>query len=151
MTNPGEQHVEVVRLLPKFIGDLLPGTTVNAFGSGMERADLERLVMQFNSTYAGTKDAQGRAIPKLTLPSEYSFGRSFQAVDLRLSRAFLFGEHWRLSFIGEVFNVYNAANLSGYSGGDLAAAGFGQPSSRATQVFGSGGPRAFQLAMRARF
>jgi len=49
-----------------------------------------------------------------------------------------------------VFNVYNAANLSGYSG-DLAAAGFGQPSSRATQVFGSGGPRAFQLAMRASF
>jgi hypothetical protein len=116
----------------------------------MGSADLERLVVQFNSTYAGTKDAQGRAIPKLTLPSEYSFGRSFQAVDLRLSRAFLFGEHWRLSFIGEVFNVCNVANLSGYSG-DLTNAAFGQPTSRATQVFGSGGPRAFQLAMRASF
>lgn len=39
---------------------------------------------------------------------------------------------------------------SGYSG-DLASAGFGQPTSRATQVFGSGGPRAFQLAMRVSF
>jgi hypothetical protein len=67
-----------------------------------------------------------------------------------MSRIFLFRERWRLSVIGEVFNVFNAANLSGYSG-DLASAGFGQPTSRATQVFGSAGPRAFQLAMRVRF
>jgi hypothetical protein len=50
-----------------------------------------------------------------------------------------------LSLIGEVFNSYNKANLSGYSG-DLTGAAFGQPTSRATQVFGSGGPRSFQLA-----
>ncbi|HKE20876.1 MAG TPA: carboxypeptidase regulatory-like domain-containing protein [Bryobacteraceae bacterium] len=131
-------------------GDLLPGTTVNAFGRGMGQADLERLVVQFNATYAGTKDAQGKAIPKLALPSSYSLGDSSQALDLRLSRTFLLRERWRLSVIGEVFNVCNVANLSGYSG-DLTAAGFGQPTSRATQVFGSAGPRAFQLAMRARF
>src|SRR5262249_40730402 len=130
--------------------DLLPGTTVNAFNRGMGRADLERLVAQFNQTYAGRKDAQGASIPRLTLPASYSFGRSFQALDLRLSRSFLFQEHWRLSLIGEVFNLYNAANLSGYSG-DLTSSGFGQPTSRFTQVFGSGGPRAFQLAARATF
>lgn len=33
-------------------GDLLPGTTVNAFNRGMGRADLKRLVAQFNQTYA---------------------------------------------------------------------------------------------------
>jgi hypothetical protein len=131
-------------------GDLLPGTTANAFGRGMGRADLERLVVQFNATYAGTMDAQGKAIPKLAVPSTYSLGDSSQALDLRLSRTFLFRDRWRLSVIGEVFNVCNVANLSGYSG-DLTAAGFGQPTSRATQVFGSAGPRAFQLAMRARF
>ena len=131
-------------------GDLLPGTTVNAFNSGMGRADLVRLVGQFNQTYAGTKDAQGRSIPSLTLPAHYSFGDNFHALDLRLSRSFLFHERWRLSLIGEVFNLYNKANLSGYSG-DLTSAAFGQPTSRTTQVFGSGGPRAFQLAMRVSF
>ncbi len=132
------------------MGDLLPGTTVNAFNRGMGRADLERLVAQFNSTYGGTRDSQGRSIPRLTLPSVYSFGDNFHSLDLRLSRSFAFRERWRLSLIGEVFNLYNGANLSGYSG-DLTSAGLGQPTSRATQVFGSGGPRAFQLAMRVGF
>jgi carboxypeptidase family protein len=131
-------------------GDLLPGTRVNALNRGMGRADLERLVGQFNPTYAGTKDAQGRFIPPLTLPARYAFGDNFQALDLRLSRAFVFRERWRLSLIGEVFNLYNKANLTGYSG-DLTSAAFGQPTSRATQVFGSGGPRAFQLALRVSF
>ena len=131
-------------------GDLLPGTTVNAFARGIGRTDLERLVAQFNPTYAGAKDAQGRSVPYLMLPARYSLGDNFHSLDLRLSRSFVFHERWRLSLIGEVFNLYNKANLSGYSG-DLTSAAFGQPTSRATQVFGSGGPRAFQLAMRASF
>ena len=112
--------------------------------------DCERLVAQFNPTYAGTKDTQGRTTPRVTLPARYSFGDNFHSLDLRLSRSFLFRERWRLSLIGEVFNLYNKANLSGYSG-DLTSAAFGQPTSRATQVFGSGGPRAFQLALRVAF
>jgi hypothetical protein len=56
----------------------------------------------------------------------------------------------RVSLIGEVFNVYNAANLVGHSE-DLTSAAFGQPTSRATQIFGSGGPRAFQVATRLSF
>lgn len=131
-------------------GDLLPGTTVDALNRGMGSTDLERLVAQFNSTYAGAKDAAGRSIPQLVLPSQYSFGDSLQSLDLRLSRVFDFRERGRLSLIGEVFNLYNAANLTGYSG-DLTSAGFGQPTSRTTQVFGSGGPRAFQLAAKLSF
>jgi hypothetical protein len=131
-------------------GDLLPGTTVNAFNRGMGRADLERLMAQFNATYAFTRDAQGRVIPRLTLPANYGFGDNLHSLDLRLSRLFVFREHWRLQLIGEVFNVYNKANLSNYSG-DVTSAAFGQPTTRATQVFGSGGPRAFQLAMRVSF
>ena len=53
----------------------------------------------------------------------------------------------RLTIIGEAFNLYNASNLSGYSG-DLTSASFGQPTSRLTQTFRSGGPRSFQLAAR---
>jgi hypothetical protein len=131
-------------------GDLLPGTTVNAFNRGMGRSDLERLVAEFNTTYAGTNDSHGRSIPHLTLPARYSFGDNVHSLDLRLSRSFVLREHWRLSLIGEVFNLYNKANLSNYSG-DLTSAAFGQPTSRAKQVFGSGGPRAFQLAMRVGF
>jgi hypothetical protein len=131
-------------------GDLLPGTTVNAFNRGMGRSDLERLVSQFNAAYAGTRDAAGRLIAPLLLPAHYHFGDNFNSLDLRLTRTFVVQDRWRLLLIGEVFNLYNNANLLGYSG-DLTAAGFGQPTARATQVFGSGGPRAFQLAMRFSF
>jgi Carboxypeptidase regulatory-like domain len=131
-------------------GDLLPGTTMNAFGRSLGRADLVRLVDQFNQTYAGTKDAQSRSIPHVVLPGQYSFGDNSQSLDLRLSRSFGFHERWRLWLIGEVFNLYNKVNLIGYSG-DLTSTAFGQPTNRANQVFGSGGPRAFQLAMRVSF
>ena len=69
---------------------------------------------------------------------------------MRLNRTILLRHRLRLLLIGEGFNLYNAANLSGYSG-DVASTAFGQPTSRATQVFGSGGPRAFQLAARLHF
>jgi hypothetical protein len=131
-------------------GDLLPGTTVNSFSRGMGRGDLERLATHFDDTYALRKDAQGRTIPRLALPANYAFGDDFHSLDLRLSWTFKFSERSRVSVIGEVFNLYNKANLTGNSG-DLTSAAFGQPTSRATQVFGSGGPRAFQLALRTSF
>ena len=130
--------------------DLLPGTTVNAFNRGMGRADLERLVAAFNQTHAGKTDAQGNPIRTLTLPNHYAFDDNFHSLDLRLTRSFTFRERWRLSLIGEVFNLYNKANLTGYSG-DLNSDGFGQPRNRVPQIFGSGGPRAFQLATRISF
>ncbi len=130
--------------------DLLPGTTVNAFNGSMGRADLERLVGVFNQTYAGTRDAQGTTIPRVTLPPNFSFGDNLHALDIRLSRSFVVRGRLRVSLIGEAFNVYNAANLTGHSE-DLTSAAFGQPTGRATQIFGSSGPRAFQLATRLSF
>ena len=72
------------------------------------------------------------------------------ALDLRLTRTFVIRERVTLSLIGEVFNLFNHANLSGYSG-DLTNTAFGQATSRATQIFGSGGPRSFQFAARLSF
>jgi hypothetical protein len=69
---------------------------------------------------------------------------------VRVLSDFTLRERWRLKLIGDVFNLFNFANLSGPSG-DLLGAGFGQPTSRVTQVFGSGGPRAFQIAARVSF
>jgi hypothetical protein len=131
-------------------GDLLPGTTVNAFNRGMNRADLARLVDEFNTSVAGRTDAQGRRIPALVLPPSYAFGDNFHTLDLRLTRWFSLGSRTRLALIAEVFNAYDAMNLSGHSG-DLTSTGFGQPTSRGTQVFGSGGPRSFQVAARLNF
>jgi hypothetical protein len=131
-------------------GDLLPGTTAGSFNRDLGRADLVRLVDQFNQTYAGKGDSHSRPIPRINLPTSYSFDHGFQSLDVRLTRTFVIRERWKMSLIGEVFNLYNAANLSGYSG-DLTSPAFGQPTARFTQTFGSGGPRAFQLAMRFRF
>ena len=94
----------------------------------------------------------GQTAPRLTLPADYSFNDSFFTQDLRLSRTFpLGGERARLALFGEVFNLLNTANLVQYSGNIANPTEFGQPSARFTQVFGSGGPRAFQLGLRLSF
>src|SRR5262249_34825828 len=131
-------------------GDLVPGTTVNSFNRGLGRSDLIRLVDEFNQNYAGRNDPHGHLISPITLPPSFGFGDNFHSLDLRLSRSLLVREFWRVALIGEVFNLYNKANLTGYSG-DLTSSAFGQPTSRSTQIFGSGGPRAFQLALRVSF
>jgi hypothetical protein len=107
-------------------------------------------VNAFNSTYKGGKDAGGNEIPSITLPSTFEFGDSFLTHDLRLGRDFTLHERWRMTLIGEVFNLFNIGNPSGRSG-DLLNPGFGRATSRVTQVFGSGGPRSFQVAARLSF
>ena len=131
-------------------GDLLPGTHAGQFNRALGKDDLVRLVNEFNQNYAGKTDAAGRPLHTITLPASYEFGDPLLTHDLRVSRVFPFGARWRLTLIGDVFNLLNISNLSGRSG-DLTSPGFGQPTSRVTQVFGSGGPRAFQLALRAGF
>jgi hypothetical protein len=51
---------------------------------------------------------------------------------------------------GEVFNVLNIASLTGYVD-NLLGRSFGQPSSRFSNIFGTGGPRAFQWGTRLSF
>jgi hypothetical protein len=52
---------------------------------------------------------------------------------------------------GEVFNLFNTANLVEYGENIANSAEFGHPGGRFNQVFGSGGPRAFQLGARVSF
>jgi len=133
--------------------DLLPGTKVNQFNRGLGKQDLRRQVDEFNNTHPQEQhptDAQGDLIAPITLPSKFEFGDSFLTQDLRLSRDFKLHDRWRMNLIGEVFNLFNIPNLSGRSG-DLFDAGFGRATSRVSQVFGSGGPRAFQIAARLSF
>ncbi len=132
--------------------DLLPGTRVNQFNRGLGRNDLARLVERYNQEFAGKLTLGGQIAPRLTLPAKYSFHDSFFTQDLRLSRSFSLGsERVRLVLIGEVFNLLNTANLVQFSGNVADTAAFGQPGARFSQVFGSGGPRAFQLGARLSF
>jgi len=57
----------------------------------------------------------------------------------------------RLVLLGEVFNLLNTANLVQYGGNLNDLDSFGQPAARFTQVFGSGGPSAFQFGARVSF
>jgi hypothetical protein len=106
----------------------------------MERDDLERLVDEYNRS----------ATSPLTLPARYAFGDSLHSLDVRVSRTIAIGPRLRVTLIGDAFNLYNASNLTEYSG-DLTTPAFGQPGSRIRQAFGSAGPRAFQLAANVSF
>jgi hypothetical protein len=137
----------------------LPGLGINCINRGCGKADLEKAVADWNTNYAGKKDALGKTIPAVVLPSNYGLGEGFTSQDVRLTKVFTFGHEphtYRFSIFGEAFNIFNIANI-GYSTFTLdnvqpnQTFSFGQGNSRAGQVFGSGGPRAFQVGARFQF
>jgi hypothetical protein len=94
------------------------------------------------------------------------FNDTFQSFDMRLGRTFKIGDRMRLQAMGEVFNLFNKANILGHSninysgfqnalapdqGDPMHSSSFGKPVSSAGGIFGSGGPRAFQLGARLSF
>jgi len=121
------------------------------------------------------RDAIGTALPYIILPEKFSNSDSFLSHDLRLQRAIRIRENVKLNLIAEAFNVLNIANLTGFSGtldayirptatrnattgvvtitapGRNPTFSFGQPTGRVSPIFGTGGPRAFQLAARLSF
>jgi hypothetical protein len=122
------------------IGLAVPGQPYNCFGLSCGKTELQDLVGKYNSTYGAN----------LALPANYQFGDPKFNTDMRLSKQFTYRERFKLSVFGEVFNAFNIANLTGYSF-VLGTSAFGQPTSRVGQVFGSGGPRAFQVGSRFSF
>jgi hypothetical protein len=144
----------------------VPGVKWNGFGRGVSAGDLRKAVDAYNSSIPTPdinatnrkRTPQNQVIPIIKLPDTFSNGDTFMTTDLRLTRLIKIRERVRLSLIGEAFNILNIANLSGYSGvlnalvaSGTQAATFGQPTTRTNQVFGSGGPRAFQVAARISF
>ncbi len=141
---------------------LLPGTNWNSLGRQVSASELRDLVAKYNADVEARSTTmpngaiirpttpRGQPINPITLPAEFSNGDDFLTHDLRVSRFITLRENVRLQLLGEVFNLFNISNLGGYSG-VLNSGRYGQPSDRVGQVFGSGGPRAFQLAARFNF
>jgi hypothetical protein len=121
------------------------------------REKLEAAVKAWNDAYPDLPNGQrprtsrGQTIPRLVLPATYSFGENFFSQDMRVTKTLVFREKYLLNVFVEGFNIFNIANLGGISSSLNNPAAFGVPTSRAGQVFGSGGPRAFQLGGRFLF
>ncbi len=145
-------------------GDILPGLKINSLGRGTSPAELRQLVERFNREFAGREDAHGALIPPLVLPPRFAFGDSFHSHDVRVAKTFRFRERYAVEVLAEVFNLFNISNLGGFTpmldaghfgpNGEIlppAVFHFGQPTLKAGQYFGTGGPRAFQLGLRVNF
>lgn len=141
-------------------GDTLPGLKINSLNFGTSKSQLQKLVADFNAKFAGKPDARGTTIPFLVLPPNFEFGDNFQSHDIRVTKTVKLKERVSLQGFVEIFNVFNIANLGGYSTSlDFTSNpsvppsqfNFGQPTLRAGQNFGTGGPRAFQLGARINF
>ncbi|MGH9173571.1 MAG: hypothetical protein ACRD1H_04400, partial [Vicinamibacterales bacterium] len=89
--------------------------------------------------------------PVITLPADYQLGDIFTSQDVRLTKSFNLSGGSDLRLIAEVFNVFNVSNLTNFNYNLVVPATFGKANQRVGQTFGTGGPRAFQLAARVSF
>jgi hypothetical protein len=149
----------------------LPGTGPGSIGRSVHSVEqLNALIGAFNQNInslpntqpcAGSPtarcDLQGLPVLRLAeLPSDTQLGGDpLVSQDLRLTKTIAFGERYRLQLIGEVFNVFNIANLVNVNDLILPAEGTPaseittlRPTQRSTSVFGTGGPRAFQFGAK---
>jgi hypothetical protein len=105
--------------------------------------------------------------PLDNVPDGINFGSPFNSVDLRLMKDIAIKERFHVDLMAEAFNLFNSVNIRGftntsYSGRNISIlprgsnpgdvdTGFFAPVSTAGGFFGSGGPRAFQFAVRFTF
>jgi hypothetical protein len=144
----------------------IPTLQRNAGGRQFQTAaELNAFITQTNAS--GGIDG----VPLPLVSDSARFTDSFNSLDIRVSRTFSAGARVRIEPMIEVFNLFNGTNILGvsnvnYSGfsnvlvrdseqpgtpGYLRSSGFGRPVTTAGGVFGSGGPRAMQLAARLTF
>jgi hypothetical protein len=144
----------------------VPTLSRNAGGREFQTAsELNSYITSLNAT--GGIDG----VPLPLVSDDARFSDGFDSLDLRLSRRFALGRSLSVEAIVECFNVFNVTNILGvstsnYSGfanvlardssnpadpGFLRSSSFGHALTTAGGVFGSGGPRAFQLGLRAQF
>jgi hypothetical protein len=147
-------------------GSRIPFLQRNAGGRLFDTgAELNNFIREVNANGG----IAGQPLPLVR--DDARFNDSFNSFDLRASKAIKLGERAQVEPVIEVFNLFNVTNVLGvsnvnYSGfsnvlvrdsndpsssGFLRSSSFGTPVTTAGGVFGSGGPRAFQLAVRFTF
>lgn len=149
----------------------LPGTQNGSVGRGVGSLDeLNELIRNYNANIRSFAarieggvpvDPFGTPLREVAeLPPGTSIGTDSRiSQDLRLTKSFRFTESKRLDLIAEVFNIFNVANLEHQADDqvlpareDAQSPGFEfttyRATQRATSIFGSGGPRSFQFAVR---
>jgi len=145
----------------------VPTLQRNAGGREFHTAAQLNTFIQASNAAGGVYEASANGNVMLPLVSNNArFNDSFNSFDFRLSRDFAFGDRLHLEALGEAFNIFNITNILGSSnlnysgfanslspdnGNPNLSSSFGRPVSTAGGVFGSGGPRAFQLALRLKF
>ncbi len=145
----------------------VPTMQRNAGGRQFHNAHQLNAFIASTNAAGGVFEASANANVMLPQVSDHArFNDSFSSFDFRLDRSIKIGEHATLNLMGEAFNIFNVTNILGvsnlnYSGFANAlspdqnnptfSSRFGTPVSTAGGVFGSGGPRAFQLAAKLTF
>ncbi len=142
-------------------GNRIPQLGRNAGGRQFHNgAELNAFIAQINASGG----VNGSPLPLVSPNARFS--DTFNSFDMRLSKDFRLSERFTLQAIAESFNLFNKTNILGtsknnYSGffnalvpdsnNPAVSSAFGTPVSQAGGVFGSGGPRAFQLAAKLTF
>jgi len=154
-------HVPIDSLVPA-LSARLPILPRNALGRDIANgAALNKAIDLWNSLPTCTTVNQvpchsgpivGHVNPSL------KFGDDFNSLDLRVTKTWTIFSEQKVQFISEVFNLFNITNIRGfnnnnYSGfnNDITSPTFNQALRTAGGFFGSGGPRAFQFALRYSF
>jgi hypothetical protein len=144
----------------------LPILPRNALGRDVKNSDqLNHWINVYNALPECPGEAPCRAGAALqNVPGGINFFSPFSSLDLRMKKTIAFQERMHLDLIAEVFNLFNSTNVRGFSNtsfsgrnitlnpvGSGSEAQFFSAVSTAGGFFGSGGPRAFQFAVRLWF
>ena len=149
-------------------GSRLPLLPRNAIGREVKNsAQLNSVIDRWNALPAcpGAYPCNAGG-PIAHVPAGINFFSPFSSLDLRLRKDVRVHDKLTLSLIGEGFNLFNEVNIRGtnnanYAGRNISIGpatkdepvqtNFYQADTTAGGFFGSGGPRAFQFALRVEF
>ena len=153
----------------------LPILGRNSLGRSVKNStQLNQIINEWNALPACPAQAPCNAGgPLENVADGINFGSPFNSVDLRLMKDIAIRERFHVDLMAEAFNLFNSVNIRGftntsYSGRNISLVpvgtnppsptnpngldlGFFSPVSTAGGFFGSGGPRAFQFAVRFSF
>ena len=148
----------------------LPLLSRNALGRGIANSNqLNRVIASWNALPACPAPAPCNPGPLLEpVPANINFASPFNSLDLRLVKTIRLTEHQHLDLMAESFNLFNNVNVRGFTNTSYSGRNIGLvPKGTDTNgvdgsfftpetiagggFFGTGGPRAFQFALRYTF